>query len=75
MTLSLYLILSQVQNIIADSKSQDLLEGLKRDCAISSLTNQEQINSRRNAEKILGPDENLFRIDWVCAVLSSCTDL
>ncbi|KAK7470657.1 hypothetical protein VKT23_002080 [Stygiomarasmius scandens] len=58
-------IIKQVQNIIADSKSQDLLEGLKRDCTNGSLTNQEQISSRRNAEKILGPDENLFRIDWL----------
>ncbi|KAF5369896.1 hypothetical protein D9758_001057 [Tetrapyrgos nigripes] len=58
-------IIKQVQNVIADSKSQDLLEALKRDRPISSLTTQDQINSRRNAEKVLGPDENLFRIDWL----------
>jgi paired amphipathic helix protein Sin3a len=33
-------------------------------------TTQDQINSRRNAEKVLGPDENLFRIDWVSRTLA-----
>ncbi|THV08566.1 hypothetical protein K435DRAFT_708465 [Dendrothele bispora CBS 962.96] len=58
-------IVKQVQSVIADSKSQDLLEILKRDRAINTLTYQDQTNSRRNAEKILGPDENLFRVDWL----------
>ncbi len=60
----------QVQVILADSKSQELLETLKRDRSIPSLTTQDYLNSRHNAEKVLGPDENLFRIDWV-----SCFDI
>lgn len=56
----------QVQTVFADSKSQDLLEILKKERALANPTTQDQINSRRNAEKVLGPDENLFRIDWVC---------
>ncbi|KAJ3896408.1 hypothetical protein GG344DRAFT_36762 [Lentinula edodes] len=58
-------IIKQVQLVFADPKSQDLLEILKRDRAMTSPTSQDQVNNRRNAEKILGPDENLFRIDWL----------
>ncbi|KAK0450434.1 histone deacetylase complex, SIN3 component [Desarmillaria tabescens] len=58
-------IIKQVQVILADSKSQELLETLKRDRSIPSLTTQDYLNSRHNAEKVLGPDENLFRIDWL----------
>ena len=59
-------LVKQVQNVLADQKSQELLENLKRERSITSPTVQDQINTRHNAEKILGPDENLFRIDWVC---------
>ena len=59
-------LVKQVQNVLADQKSQELLENLKRERSIMSPTVQDQINTRHNAEKILGPDENLFRIDWVC---------
>ncbi|KAF8880058.1 histone deacetylase complex, SIN3 component [Infundibulicybe gibba] len=52
-------------NHLADSRSQDLLEILKRTRALSHPTTQDLITSRRNAEKVLGPDENLFRIDWL----------
>jgi paired amphipathic helix protein Sin3a len=54
-----------VQTILTDVKSQDLLELLKKERALSQPTGQDQLNNRRNAEKVLGPDENLFRIDWV----------
>ncbi|KAL0958045.1 hypothetical protein HGRIS_000221 [Hohenbuehelia grisea] len=58
-------IIKQVQTIFVDPKSQDLLENLKRDRALTTATSQDLINSRRNAEKVLGPDENLFRMDWL----------
>ncbi|KAJ3720137.1 hypothetical protein C8R42DRAFT_672803 [Lentinula raphanica] len=58
-------IIKQVQLIFADPKTQELLENLKRDRAMASPTSQDQINNRRAAEKILGPDENLFRVDWL----------
>lgn len=67
-------IIKQVQAIIADSRSQELLEILKRERSLASFTSQDQINSRRSAEKILGPDENLFRIDWVGVFSWSCND-
>ncbi|KAG5651812.1 hypothetical protein H0H81_007335 [Sphagnurus paluster] len=58
-------LIKQVQAVFADPKSQDLLEILKKERSLVSPTTQDQINSRRNAEKVLGPDENLFRIDWL----------
>jgi len=58
-------IIKQVQLVFTDTKSQDLLEILKRDRGMASSTMQDQINNRRSAEKVLGPDENLFRIDWL----------
>ncbi|KAF8067547.1 histone deacetylase complex, SIN3 component [Lyophyllum atratum] len=58
-------IIKQAQAVFADPKSQDILEILKKERSLVSPTTQDQINSRRNAEKVLGPDENLFRIDWL----------
>jgi histone deacetylase complex regulatory component SIN3 len=51
--------------VLADSRSQELFELLKRDRALQVPTIQDQLNSRRFAENLLGPDENIFRIDWV----------
>ncbi|KAG1884813.1 uncharacterized protein F5891DRAFT_1133125 [Suillus fuscotomentosus] len=48
-------LIKQVQIVLADSRSQELFELLKRDRAYN----------RRFAENLLGPDENIFRIDWV----------
>jgi paired amphipathic helix protein Sin3a len=52
--------------VLADGRSQELSELLKRDRALQAPTIQDQLNSRRFAENLLGPDENIFRIDWVC---------
>lgn len=54
-----------MQVVFQDPKTQELLELLKKERTHGTLTTQDQINNRQNAEKILGPDENLFRIDWV----------
>ncbi|PPQ82593.1 hypothetical protein CVT25_007107 [Psilocybe cyanescens] len=58
-------IIKQVQSVIADPKSQELLELLKRERSLISPTTQDRINYRHQAENILGPDENVFRIDWL----------
>ncbi|KAJ7598545.1 histone deacetylase complex, SIN3 component [Mycena floridula] len=58
-------LIKQVQAVFADPKSQELLEILKRDRSITYLTTQDQLNSRVSTEKALGPDENLFRVDWL----------
>ena len=51
--------------MIADPKSQDLLEALKRERTLAFPTPQDRLNYQNQAEKVLGPDENVFRIDWV----------
>ena len=59
-------LIKQIQTILSDPKSQDLYDLLRREREIPSPTTQDLINCRRNTERVLGPDENLFRIDWVC---------
>ncbi|TFK20645.1 hypothetical protein FA15DRAFT_689033 [Coprinopsis marcescibilis] len=58
-------IIKQIQSVFSDAKSQDLLDTLRRERSLAATTSQDQINTRRSAEKVLGPDENLFRIDWL----------
>jgi len=58
-------LIKQVQTAIADSKSQELFDLLRREREIAGPTTQDLINHRKTAEKILGPDENLFRLDWL----------
>ena len=48
-----------------DHKSKELLEILKKERSLVSPTTQDQKNNRQNTERVLGPDENIFRIDWV----------
>jgi paired amphipathic helix protein Sin3a len=54
--------------VIADPKSQDLLEALKRERTLASPMTQDRVNYRHQAENVLGPDENVFRIDWVSLI-------
>lgn len=57
-------LLKQIQYILTD-KSIRLCDGLKRERDLTALTLQDQEDLRMNAEKVIGSDENLFRIDWV----------
>jgi len=57
-------LLKQVQYILVD-KSVRLCDGLKRERDLATLTLQDQEDLRMNAEKIIGSDENLLRIDWM----------
>ncbi|PCH44684.1 hypothetical protein WOLCODRAFT_123950 [Wolfiporia cocos MD-104 SS10] len=58
-------IIKQAQHVISDVNSQELFELLRREREIASPTTQDQINARRNTERVIGPDENLFRMDWL----------
>ncbi|EIW51655.1 uncharacterized protein TRAVEDRAFT_75682 [Trametes versicolor FP-101664 SS1] len=58
-------LIKQVQVILSDPKSQELFDLLRREREITSPTTQDLINCRRNTERVLGPDENLFRVDWL----------
>ena len=42
-----------------------MYELLRKEREITSITTQDLINCRRNTERVLGPDENLFRVDWL----------
>lgn len=68
-------LIKQVQFVLADPRSQELLELLKRDRALPSPTNQDQLNSRRLAENIIGPDENVYRVDWNDSTKTMTTQL
>ena len=57
-------LLKQVQSILSD-KSIRLCEGLKRERELVNPAIQDLTDLRLNAEKIIGSEENLFRIDWV----------
>ncbi|EIW53682.1 uncharacterized protein TRAVEDRAFT_40224 [Trametes versicolor FP-101664 SS1] len=57
-------LIKQVQVILSDPKSQEMFDLLRRERKITSPTTQD-LNCRRNTERVLGPDENLFRVDWL----------
>ncbi|KIP11841.1 hypothetical protein PHLGIDRAFT_27677 [Phlebiopsis gigantea 11061_1 CR5-6] len=58
-------IVKQVQHILADPKSQELFEVLRRERGLARPTPQDLVNLRRATEKVIGPDENLFRMIWL----------
>ncbi|WVR05681.1 hypothetical protein IAU60_002703 [Kwoniella sp. DSM 27419] len=58
-------IVKQVQTILGDMKSQELLALLQRDRANERTTNRRQIAYRMQAEGVLGPDENLYKIAYI----------
>lgn len=68
-------ILLQVQAVVQDFRCHELMSMLEqqrgRDAEAhasgSGLAIQDVIRYRRQAEALLGSDENLFRIDWVRA--------
>lgn len=55
----------QVQTILSDNRSQDIFDLLRKERDLASPSTQDLINARKNTERVLGPDENLFRMVWV----------
>ena len=62
-------IVKQVQTVLSDTKSQDIYELLRRERDLTRPTPQDLTNIRRATEKVVGPDENLFRMNWVCRTI------
>jgi len=58
-------IIKQVQTIVADSKSQELFSLLRHERASTAFSNQQLISYRREAESIIGAEENVYRICWL----------
>jgi paired amphipathic helix protein Sin3a len=57
--------LSKVQTIVSDNKCQELWQFLRRHRSETSFTRQEIIQYRRGAERHVGTDDNLYRVEWV----------
>ncbi|KAI0341407.1 hypothetical protein BDW22DRAFT_1430067 [Trametopsis cervina] len=58
-------IVKQVQTILSDARSQDLFDILRKERELVAPSTQDIINCRKSTERILGPDENLFRMVWL----------
>ncbi|KAF8140489.1 hypothetical protein EV363DRAFT_1152523 [Boletus edulis] len=56
--------IKQVQSVLSDNKSQELWAMLQEARRTERLTNQDMIRYRREAERHVGPDEHLYRIEW-----------
>jgi paired amphipathic helix protein Sin3a len=61
-------IVKQTQTILGDMKSQELFALLQRDRQRERTTTRQQIAYRYQAEGVLGPDENLYRLQFVSAL-------
>ena len=71
----LAMFIKQVQSVLSDGKSQELLTMLQDVHKASRLTNQDMIRYRREAERHVGSDEHLYRIEWVSTCLSNVMPL
>ncbi len=60
----------QTQTVLGDLKSQELFALLQRDRATETTTTRQQIAYRMQAEGVLGPDENLYKIEHVSDIAS-----
>lgn len=58
-------IIKQTQQINSDSKSQELIKLLKRDRSVDRTTNRQQMAYRNMADAVIGPDENIYRLEYV----------
>src|SRR6267154_3673658 len=58
-------VISQVQSWEQDPKLEKIAKLLWDERRIESPTVEDHRRLRSEAEEILGPEENLFRVDWV----------
>ncbi|KAG6335086.1 hypothetical protein ID866_3995 [Astraeus odoratus] len=54
----------QVQSVISDSKCQELWTLLQDVRRADTLSNRDMIRYRRESERHVGSDENLYRVEW-----------
>lgn len=55
----------QVHSVLSDNKSQELWAMLREARRAEKVTIQDMIRYRREAERHVGADEHLYRIEWV----------
>ncbi|KAM0788552.1 hypothetical protein ACM66B_001678 [Microbotryomycetes sp. NB124-2] len=58
-------VIKHVHTINSDSKCQDLVSLLEKDRARDDITIRQQIAYRMEAEGVIGPDEPLYRLEWL----------
>ncbi|KAF8560140.1 hypothetical protein OG21DRAFT_1401704 [Imleria badia] len=56
--------IKQVQSVLSDNKSQELCSMLQDARKTERVTTQDMIRYRREAERHVGADEHLYRIEW-----------
>ncbi|OCH87472.1 hypothetical protein OBBRIDRAFT_814100 [Obba rivulosa] len=57
-------IIKQVQTIMGDNKCQELWELLQHEHSQHDVTINDTIRYRREAERHVGSDDNLYKLDW-----------
>jgi paired amphipathic helix protein Sin3a len=60
---------AQVQSVLGDNRSHELWELMQKMRAQSSVSQQDVIRYRREAEENVAGDDHLYRFDWVCLEL------
>jgi hypothetical protein len=70
MPMTIILTETQVQTIISDAKCQELWSLLQSVSSSEVLTNQDFIRYRREAERHVGQDDHLYRVQWVSATVN-----
>ncbi|OBZ68377.1 Paired amphipathic helix protein pst1 [Grifola frondosa] len=67
-------IIKQVQTILADNKCQELWYLLQKARSAETTTAHDTIRYRREAERHVGSDDNLYRFDWVRWAIEDTSD-
>lgn len=58
-----------MQTVVSDNKCQELWDLLRKARQEKALTRQDIMRYRREAAKHVGSDDNLYRVEWVRAIL------
>lgn len=61
-----------MQTVLSDNKCQELWSLLKGVQSYKSISSQDIIRYRREAEQHVGPDDHLYRLQWVSPFFSAC---
>ncbi|KAH9486320.1 Transcriptional regulatory protein SIN3 [Psilocybe cubensis] len=74
---SIIALIKQVQTILGDNKCQELWSLLKSAQSSKNISTQDIIRYRREAERHVGQDDHLYRLQWVretrCIRVSLCS--
>lgn len=60
-----------MQTILSDNKCQELWSLLKSAQSCKNITSQDIVRYRREAERHVGLDDHLYRLQWVSLIIST----